>query len=192
MTATGKSRTGSQGLAAGRGLSLGLNGLLAVAFVVVAVAGNSRNEMAHADEAMHAPVMVAVDANGLAANGHDVVAFFIGDVAERGKAHIAAEHHGVTYRFANTRNRDTFLTHPQAFLPQFGGYGAMAVREGYKLRPGSEMIWQIEDNRLYFFRNAEARDVWNARTDANAAIARKIWAEIRDLPPAMLTAEPGI
>lgn len=181
------------GRAAGRGLSMGLNAVVALAFVVLAVAGQAPDGVAHADEAAAttAPTAIATGATGLAANGYDLVAFFIGDTAVRGEADITARHAGATFRFANTRNRDTFLTHPEAFMPRYGGYDALGVRQGHKLAPGAAMAWQVDDNRLYFFRNAETQAAWNADADGNRTVAGRIWAEIRDLPPALLTAAPS-
>lgn len=177
--------------ALGRTLSIGLNGLTAAALVVLAVAGQGGSESARANEAAMAPPSVAVGLTGVAVAGHDLVAFFIGDKAVRGQPDITAVYKGATYRFANTRNRDTFLTHPEAFLPQFGGYDALEVRHGRKRIPGPAMAWQVVDNRLYVFRNEDNLAAWNADREANAYIAAQVWAQIRDLPPEVLTAQPA-
>ena len=101
-----------------------LNAIAAIAFVAVAIAIGS-NSAARADMPPQlATPHVAVNHAGVAAAGHDVVAFFLVGEALKGDRDITATFDGATYRFVSEANRDVFLTDPAALAPQYGGFGA--------------------------------------------------------------------
>ena len=66
-------------------------------------------------------------ANGLGAGGYDVVAYFAGGKAAKGREEFSADHGGQTWRFASDEHRQQFLAAPQNYLPQYGGYCAYAA-----------------------------------------------------------------
>lgn len=112
---------------------------------------------------------VSVEADGLAARGYDVTAFFLQGRPQRGSASYQLQHKGVTWRFVSAEALAKFKADPAAFEPQFGGYCAWAVSQGY-VAPGDPEQWKVVDGKLYLNFNARAKELWEA--DQAAAIER--------------------
>ena len=77
----------------------------------------------------------------------------------RGEAGITAIHEGITYRFASEANRAVFLGEPARYLPQYGGYCAWAVANGYTAHGDPEQ-WTVHDGRLYLNYSRAVRWRW--------------------------------
>ena len=107
--------------------------------------------------------------DGLAAGGYDVTAYFTEGKAVRGSASYELMLQGVTWRFASADSKARFQADPYAYAPQFGGYCAWAVSQGY-LASGDPEQWKIVDGKLYLNFNARAKELWEA--DQAEAIKR--------------------
>ena len=103
-----------------------------------------------------------------AVGGYDPVSFFRGE-GVKGSKRFTAEHDGAEFRFASQENLDAFLSDPDRYAPQFGGYCAWAVAEG-KLAPGDPAFATVVDGKLYLNFNQQVQDTWN--TDRAGFIAR--------------------
>jgi len=114
--------------------------------------------------------------DNIAAEGYDVITFFSGK-PQLGKAEFSTRYEGADWHFFNQANKDLFLTNPELFAPQYGGYCAWAVAKD-KLAPGSPEHWHVEDGRLYFNYNARIQRRWTKKRAKfiNAADAR--WPNI--------------
>ena len=180
--------------------SRALNALVAIAFVAAAIAYGSASP-AHAEPAArddlsddlsaaleNRPAHVATNWNGVAANGYDVVALIIGGKLVKGDRDFEILHDGATYRFINEANRDLFLKDPEALAPQYGGYGAMGIRVGKKIRPERTPAWQVADEKLFFFVDDGTKAMWNEDPAANQLVAEAIWEKIRNVPIRILMA----
>ncbi len=166
--------------------SRSLNAIAAIAFVAAAIAIGS-NSAARADMPPQlATPHVAVNHAGVAAAGHDVVAFFLVGQALKGDRNITATHDGATYWFVSEENRAVFLTDPAALAPQYGGYGAYGVRVGRKIKPGAPLTWRVHDEKLFVFIDADTKQMWMADEENSLRIANTIWAKIRAVPTALL------
>ena len=104
---------------------------------------------------------VNVEADGLAARGYDVTAYFTDGKAVRGSASHQLQYKGATWRFASAEARARFQASPAAYAPQFGGYCSWAVSQGY-IAPGDPQQWKIVDGKLYLNFNARAKELWEA------------------------------
>lgn len=104
---------------------------------------------------------VNVEADGLAARGYDVTAYFAQGKPVRGSAAHQLNYKGSTWRFASAANLARFKADPSAYAPQFGGYCAWAVSQGY-IAPGDPEQWKIVDGKLYLNYNARAKELWEA------------------------------
>ena len=104
---------------------------------------------------------VNVEADELAARGYDVTAYFSQGKPARGSAAHQLQYKGATWRFASPEARDRFQADPTAYAPQFGGYCAWAVSQGY-IAPGDPEQWKIVDGKLYLNFNARAKELWEA------------------------------
>jgi YHS domain-containing protein len=112
---------------------------------------------------------ISVAEDGLAARGYDVTAYFTAGRPVVGSAAHQIEHKGATWRFASAESQARFQANPAAYAPQFGGYCAWAVSQGY-IAPGDPKQWKIVDGKLYLNANARARELWEA--DQADAITR--------------------
>lgn len=105
--------------------------------------------------------MVYIASDGLAAGGYDVTAYFTQGKAVRGSAKHELMLRGATWRFASAQSQARFQANPAAYAPQFGGYCAWAVSQGY-IASGDPEQWKIVDGKLYLNFNARAKDLWEA------------------------------
>ena len=112
---------------------------------------------------------VNVETDGLAARGYDVTAYFTDAKAVRGSISHQLQYKGATWRFASAEAQARFEADTTSFPPQFGGYCAWAVSQGY-VAPGDPKQWKIVDGKLYLNFNARAKELWEA--DQAEAIKR--------------------
>jgi len=98
--------------------------------------------------------------NNTAVEGFDVVTFFSGK-PQAGKAEFTTHYKGADWYFFSQANKDLFLTNPEQFAPQYGGYCAWAVAQG-KLAAGRAEHWHVEDGKLYLNYNARIKRRWIA------------------------------
>jgi YHS domain-containing protein len=112
---------------------------------------------------------VSVAEDGLAASGYDVTAYFTEGQAVRGSSAHQLQYKGATWHFASAGNRARFEADPALYAPQFGGYCAWAVSQGY-IAPGDPTQWKVVDGKLYLNFNARAKELWEA--DQADAITR--------------------
>lgn len=104
---------------------------------------------------------VYVASDGLAARGYDVTAYFTQGKAVRGSAKHELMLRGATWRFASAEAQARFQADPAAYAPQFGGYCAWAVSQGY-IASGDPDQWKIVNGKLYLNFNARAKELWEA------------------------------
>ncbi|MCB0960178.1 MAG: YHS domain-containing protein [Acidimicrobiales bacterium] len=124
---------------------------------------------------------VLVDGAGLALEGHDPVAYFVDHKPREGHPDLAVRHQGVTYRFASMANRDAFLADPDRYLPQYGGFCAMAASEGVKY-PADPRRFTVVDDRLYLNYNTAAEKAWRKDIPGHIAQADAKWPKVIDQP----------
>ena len=96
---------------------------------------------------------------GLALGGVDPLSYFVDGQPELGKPEHDLTFSGALWWFSNIGNRAAFEDAPEIYMPQFGGYGAMAVaRAG--LAEGRPQIWLLQDDRLLLFHSHANRVAW--------------------------------
>jgi YHS domain-containing protein len=142
---------------------------LAVAFAGIAAAPAP----AFADQR---PVYTGLIGN-LGASGYDVVAYFTDGRPVRGAAQFRTTHQNVEYRFASAEHLAAFGAAPARYLPQYGGYCAWAVSQGYTA-PGNANNWRIVDGKLYLNYNAEIQRRWEADIPGFIAAASANWPAV--------------
>lgn len=117
------------------------------------------------------PAVYAED--GVAVDGTDVVAYFTEGRPVAGKAAFSHDWNGATWWFSSAANRDAFAANPEAYAPQYGGYCAYAVSEGYTAST-TPKAWRVEDGKLYLNYSRRVQRIWErdipgriTRADAN-------------------------
>jgi len=133
------------------------------------------------------PSAVNLTAEGLAANGYDVVAYFTDGKPMAGSAEFTATHEGATYRFASAEHRDAFMAEPAKYAPQFGGFCAVGASFGKKV-DNDPMQWSVLDGKLYLNSSPEAQSLWLQDEAGTAAKAAATWPGIKDKTPQELSA----
>jgi YHS domain-containing protein len=102
---------------------------------------------------------VNVDANGVAIQGYDPVAYFTEEKAVRGSNEFRAEHGGAIYLFSSAENLAQFNADPEKFVPAYGGYCAFGLASGYKAKIEPD-AFTIAEGKLYLNYNQAVRDQW--------------------------------
>lgn len=106
-----------------------------------------------------APVYTGTFSN-LAVSGYDPVAYFTQGKPVKGNPQFKINYNGAEWRFANAANLAKFRAKPAAFAPQYGGYCAWAVSQGYTAS-GDPTVWKIVNNKLYLNYNQEVGQTWS-------------------------------
>ncbi|TQV76363.1 YHS domain-containing (seleno)protein [Denitrobaculum tricleocarpae] len=120
----------------------------------------------------------AVYANdGIAIDGSDAVAYFTEGRPVAGKADLTHDWMGVTWRFASEENRAAFAARPEDYAPQYGGYCAYAVSEGYTASTVPE-AWKIVDGKLYLNYSRGIQRRWERDIPGRIAAADANWPSV--------------
>ena len=115
--------------------------------------------------------------NGIAVDGTDVVAYFTQNQPRQGTSAFSHDWNGATWLFATTANRDTFAADPTAYAPQFGGYCAWAVSNGYTASTTPE-AWRIVDGKLYLNYSRRIQRRWERDIPARISAANANWPTV--------------
>ncbi len=114
---------------------------------------------------------------GVALKGYDPVAYFEQGRPVKGSLKFPHEWMGATWWFASTENRALFSKDPQKFAPQFGGYCAYAVSEGYTANIDPE-AWEIVDGKLYLNNSKGVQKKWEQDVQTRIGAAEKNWPSL--------------
>lgn len=112
--------------------------------------------------------------NQLAMNGYDVMTYWKGGDPQKGDPEIAATYNGATWLFTTPENRETFLTDPARYAPQYGGYCAYAASQN-AVADVDPFAWRIWEDKLYLNYSPRVRRQWASNIDANIAKADGFW-----------------
>jgi len=99
--------------------------------------------------------------SGVAIEGFDPVAYFVDARPLVDLPEFEASEAGAVWRFRNEGNRASFVTHPDIYGPQFGGYDPIDLARGVTFA-GNPRFWVISGQRLYLFGREDNRDAFAA------------------------------
>lgn len=116
---------------------------------------------------------------GTAIHGYDPVAYFHEGKPMEGSGEYTAEYNGAAWRFVNAVHRDMFKAEPEKYAPQYGGYCAWAVAEGYTADIDPE-AWTIHEGKLYLNYSLKVREQWDKDREGNIARADANWPGVLD------------
>lgn len=111
------------------------------------------------------------------AGGHDVVAYFTEGKPVPGDKAFTHSWNGAEWRFASAANRDLFAAAPEKYAPQYGGYCAWAVSQGYTAS-GDPKFWKVVDNRLYLNYDNDVQKKWEKDIPGFIVSADKNWPTV--------------
>lgn len=114
---------------------------------------------------------------GVAIDGFDPVAYFTDGRPVEGSKAYTFEWRGATWRFASAAHRDLFAAAPEKYAPQYGGYCAWAVANGYTAGVEPE-AWAIRDGKLYLNYDLEIREKWLSDVPGHISKADANWPKL--------------
>jgi YHS domain-containing protein len=94
-----------------------------------------------------------------AINGYDTVAYFTVGKPVKGLDNLATEWMGAKWKFANQANLDLFRANPTKYAPQYGGYCAYGVSQGYLVKVEPDQF-TVRDGKLYLNFDADVQAKW--------------------------------
>lgn len=109
--------------------------------------------------AKDAPVYTGTFSN-TAVSGYDTVAYFTQGKPVKGSTEFRTTYNGAEWRFASAANLAKFRANPARFAPQYGGYCAWAVSQGYTAS-GDPTVWKVVNGKLYLNYNQEIGAKWS-------------------------------
>jgi YHS domain-containing protein len=117
--------------------------------------------------------------DGLAIRGYDPVAYFTEGQPVEGSQEFSYQWGNATWRFASAENRDLFVNNPEQYAPQYGGFCAWAVSQGYTaaIDPNA---WKIVDGRLYLNATRGVQRRWERDIPGHIAQGDQNWPGIRE------------
>ena len=121
--------------------------------------------------------LVNTDRSGVGIKGYDPVAYFTDNMAVKGDPKLQSTVKGVTYYFATPEHKAVFDADPAKYEPQFGGFCAWAVSQGYtaSIDPNA---FQIIDGRLLLQYSLGVRKDFSRDTAGNLKKADANWPGI--------------
>lgn len=109
-----------------------------------------------------------------ALGGYDTVAYFSEGKAVKGDSDYQTRYKGADWYFASEANLVAFKSDPQRYAPQYGGYCAWAVAEGYTAK-GDPLYWKVYQGKLYLNYNESIKNQWLEDIDRFIEQANKNW-----------------
>ncbi len=113
-------------------------------------------------------------ASDIALAGFDPVSFFSHGEPKNGSPMIRAQHAGATYLFADEQSKAEFVSNPDRYAPQYGGFCAYGVSLGILL-PVDITTAQVRNGKLYLNVNAQILEKFNDDFNGSVAKANTKW-----------------
>ena len=123
-----------------------------------------------------APAAVFAE-DGVAIRGADPVAYFTQGEYVPGSADYTYDWGEATWQFASAENRDLFASNPNEYAPQYGGFCAWAVSEGYTA-PVDPTAWEIVDGKLYLNFDQRIQRRWQRDIPGHIVRANENWPSV--------------
>ena len=95
----------------------------------------------------------------VAIRGYDTVAYFTQAKAVPGNNAFVTEWMGAKWKFTSQQHLDLFKASPAQYAPQYGGYCAYGVSQGYLVKVDPE-AWSVIDGKLYLNYDAKVQATW--------------------------------
>ena len=115
--------------------------------------------------------------DGIAIRGTDPVAYFTESKPVKGNPDFSYEWGNTTWHFSSEENKNLFSENPEKYAPQYGGFCAWAVSEGYtaEIDPNA---WKIVDDKLYLNYSKGVQKKWEKDIPKHIEKANTNWVDI--------------
>lgn len=115
--------------------------------------------------------------SSLAVSGYDPVAYFREGRPVEGSGDFEYDWKGATWRFSSAENLAAFKADPESYAPQYGGYCAWAVSQGYTASADPN-AWRIVDGKLYLNYSKPVQGTWAQDIPGNITKADANWPRV--------------
>ncbi|MDX1627768.1 MAG: YHS domain-containing (seleno)protein [Fulvivirga sp.] len=116
----------------------------------------------------------------VAIDGFDPVSYFEGKPV-RGKEEFKYKYNGIYFWFKSEKNKQSFLSQPEKYIPAYGGWCAYAMgKNGDKVKI-DPYTYKIIDGRIYLFYNFDGNNTllkWNKKESKLKEKADRNWKEL--------------
>jgi YHS domain-containing protein len=120
-----------------------------------------------------APVYTATFSS-IALSGFNPVAYFTQKAAVKGMPKFATSYNDAKWHFSSAANLAAFVANPTRYAPQYGGYCAWAVSQGYTAS-GDPKVWQVVNGKLYVNYNQKVGKKWSKNISEHIVTADANW-----------------
>jgi len=147
-------------------------------FVIAAPYWQDAGHDASKSEATQSGSTVNKGEDGVAVKGYDVVSYFDQKRPMKGDPKYSYQYNGAKYDFISSGHLGFFAKNPDAYLPQFGGYCALATSMGHKADIDPES-WAVIDGKLYLNSSKGAQKLFKLVPHSAIKQADKNWAKLK-------------
>lgn len=109
-----------------------------------------------------------------AIRGYDPVAYFNDNKPVKGKKALSYTWNGATWHFATQANLEAFKADPIKYAPQYGGYCAYGVAQGYTPETDPS-AFKVVDGKLYLNLSPEVAKRWSQDIPGYVKDANENW-----------------
>ncbi len=109
-----------------------------------------------------------------AIGGYDPVAYFTKGEPIQGIESLYYEYKGARWLFASEEHQSLFITNPEQYAPQYGGYCAYAIARGYfaTIDPSA---WTVDKDKLYLNFSRSIKRRWEREISENIEKGNAYW-----------------
>lgn len=123
-------------------------GVLLIVIVIFAKANHISPLALH----LHEPINL--NSKGKAVGGFDVVSYFTAEKPIQGKEEFSTTWKDAIWLFSSEENKILFNENPDKYAPQYGGYCAFAVANGFTADCDGS-VYKVENNQLFLSSSPE-------------------------------------
>lgn len=116
-----------------------------------------------------------------AIKGYDPVAYFTENKALKGNKKVSFEWHGSKWLFSSEQHKSLFVTDPEKYAPQYGGWCAYAMSDGRTVSIDPQ-AFSIYKDKLYLNYSKSVLGHWRKEMDLFISQADKNYPNIVELP----------
>ena len=114
----------------------------------------------------------------LAVSGYDPVAYFRPGAAQQGSLEFEFSWGGATWRFVSADHLERFRADPERYAPQYGGFCAYAVANGYTASSDPE-VFKVVGDKLYLNFSRAVGDRWAEDIPGHIRKADENWPKLQ-------------
>ncbi|AZP13343.1 YHS domain-containing (seleno)protein [Undibacterium parvum] len=113
-----------------------------------------------------------------AIRGYDPVAYFKQNKPVKGRKDLSTTWQGAQWHFSSQANLDAFKADPEKYAPQYGGYCAYGVAQGYtpEIDPSA---YKVLNGKLYLNLSPVVLKKWKKDIPGYVKDADKNWPELK-------------